>query len=201
MIGLYGPIFFQSGSTNLSTFDGLKKTVTARWGAHEVWMDKPMLEYSGPQLIEVNFTMELIKPFTVDPLATVILLEETMDLAIPYPLVIGMKPMGRGMSLFVLTSLSHQPKYFYRSGQWLGCSVEVQLKEYPNISLSNILQALGGAFGNSPAPDAQAGPLPSSLSTPEATAYPTIANDPVSPGPEISQNAGGITSVAIASRL
>jgi phage protein U len=185
MIGLYGPIFFQSGSTNLSTFDGLKKTVTARWGSHEVWMDKPMLEYSGPQLIEVNFTMELIKPFTVDPLATVILLEETMDLAVPYPLIIGMKPMGRGMSLFVLTSLSHQPKYFYRSGQWLGCSVEVQLKEYPNISLSNLIQALGGAFSNDPAPDVQAGSLPSSVSQPEAAG----ANVPYAQAaPTISQN-------------
>jgi phage protein U len=156
MIGLYGPIFFQSGSTNLCTFDGMKKTVTARFGSHEVWMDKPMLEYSGPQLIEIAFTMELITPFTVDPLTTVIMLEEIMDLATPLPLVIGMKPMGRGMSLFVLTSLSHQPKYFYRSGQWMGCSVDVQLKEYPNITLSNLIQALGGAANQTAPSDVSA---------------------------------------------
>jgi hypothetical protein len=114
MIGLYGPVFFHSGSTGLTTFDAMKKTVTARWGVHEVWLDKPMLEYAGPELIEISFTMELIKPFTTDPLGMIILLEETMDLAIPYPLVIGLKPMGRGMSLFVLTSLTHEMKYFYR---------------------------------------------------------------------------------------
>jgi phage protein U len=147
MIGLYGPILFHSGTTGLQTFDEMKKTVTARWGTHDVWLQKPLLEYSGPQLIEITFRMELIKPFTADPLMSIIMLEEIMDLATPLPLVIGMKPMGRGLSMFVLTSLSHQMKYFYRNGGLLGASVEVQLKEYVSNPLSNLMKALGGLFG------------------------------------------------------
>jgi len=193
MIGLYGPIFFHSG-TPVTTFDNMKKTVTARWGSHDVWMDKPLLEYSGPQLIEISFTMELITPFTADPLGTVFLLEETMDLAIPYPLVIGMKPMGRGMSLFVMTSLSSQPKYFYRSGSWLGCSVEVQLKEYPNISLSNLIQALGGVFGGQTPGAGTTGPFGTDAAStgaavnqgPELVGSPGDAGaGPVNAGPEL----------------
>lgn len=193
MIGLYGPIFFQSGNP-VTTFDNMKKTVTARWGSHEVWLDKPLLEYSGPQLIEVSFTMELITPFTADPLGTVILLEETMDLAIPYPLIIGMKPMGRGMSLFVMTSLSSQPKHFYRNGSWLGCSVEVQLKEYPNISLSNLMQALGGVFGGGQTGASATGPFGTDAASssaavnqgPELVGSPGDAGaGPVNMGPEL----------------
>jgi hypothetical protein len=125
----------------------MKKTVTARWGNHAVHLSKPLLEYGGPELIEISFKMELVKPFTVDPLMTIVMLEEIMDLAIPLPLVIGMKPMGRGFSLFVLTSLTHEMKYFYRGGGLLGASVEVQLKEYPTtINLSSLTRALGGVF-------------------------------------------------------
>jgi hypothetical protein len=125
----------------------MSKTVTARWGDHAIHLDKPLLEYSGPQLIELSFKMELVKPFTADPLGTIIVLEEIMDLAIPLPLIVGMKPMGRGFSLFVLTSLKHQMKYFYRGGGLMGASVEVELKEYPTtISISSLTRALGGVF-------------------------------------------------------
>ena len=146
MIGVYGPIFFTPGNP-VTTFDNMKKTVTARWGEHEVWLGMPLLEYAGPKLIEVSFTMELIKPFTMDPMGAVTILEGMMDSATPAPLIVGMKPMGRGMSMFVMTSLSSQPKFFYRGGEWMGCSVEVQLKEYPSTSSpNNLMQALGGAF-------------------------------------------------------
>jgi hypothetical protein len=188
MIGLYGPIFFHSGTTGLSTFDAMKKTVTARWGDHALHLAKPLLEYGGPQLIEISFKMELIKPFTVDPLMTIVMLEEIMDLAIPLPLIIGVKPMGRGLSLFVLTSLSHEMKYFYRGGGLLGASVDVQLKEYPMTPqqlLSSLKQALGGVFGGGATTptgtvttgpltqvgtDANAGTLPDGLTAPDQLA-------------------------------
>lgn len=180
MIGMYGPVFFQSGQP-VTTFDNMKKTVSARWGNHDIWLDKPLLEYSGPQLIEINFTMELITPWTADPLGTVFLLEETMDLALPYPLVIGMKPMGRGMSLFVMTSLSSEPKYFYRGGQWMGCSVEVQLKEYANISISSLTKALGGALGGGNSQDPTTGPYGTDAAS---------SNAAVNQGPELVGSPG-----------
>jgi hypothetical protein len=210
MIGLYGTIFFHSGTTGLTTFNELKKTVTARWGDHPVHLSKPLLEYSGPQLIEITFRMELIKPFTADPLATIIILEEIMDLAIPLPLIIGMKPMGRGFSLFVLTSLSHEMKYFYRGGGLLGASVEVQLKEYPTtISISSLMRALGGVFGQGGAgpaavattptgevqvgqvqqvgTDANATAIPANIAATEKTAYDVSVDNTL---PQIAQNAG-----------
>jgi hypothetical protein len=205
MIGLYGTIFFHSGSTGLSTFNEMRKTVTARWNDHPVHMSKPLLEYSGPQLIEVTFRMELIKPFTVDPLSTIITLEEIMDLAIPLPLIIGMKPMGRGVSLFVLTNLQHEMKYFYRDGGLLGASVEVQLKEYPDtFTISNLMRALGGLFGQAgpsaglqPVTDVSAGGLSPAMSADDIAGYNAGLNeaDPFAAGgsldPTIAQNAAG----------
>jgi hypothetical protein len=179
MIGLYGPIFFHSGSTGLTTFDEMRKTVSARWGDHPVHLQKPLLEYGGPQLIEIGFRMELIKPFTMDPLAAIIMLEEIMDLAIPLPLIIGMKPMGRGVSLFVLTQLQHTMKYFYRDGGLLGASVEVQLKEYPDNIISTLMRALGGGGGGQgPANDANVGPLSDVSSSDPASTSPQMFLNP-----------------------
>jgi hypothetical protein len=175
----------------------MSKTVTARWGEHPVHLAKPLLEYGGPQLIEISFKMELVKPFTTDPLATIIVLEEIMDLAIPLPLVVGMKPMGRGFSLFVLTSLKHQMKYFYRGGGLLGASVDVELKEYPTtISISSIMRALGGVFGQGGAASSTGGvtgtdvngdPIPADVVATEKNAYDVSVDQTL---PQLAQNAG-----------
>lgn len=186
-IGTYGPIIFGTGPTGVLTFDNFKKTVTARWGTHEVYQDKPLLEYAGPNLIEVAFTMGLISPITSDPTAAIVTLQETMDLALPYPLTIGMLPVGRDASLFILESLEVNPKYFYRGGTIIGAEVAVKLKEYPTNFISTLLQALGGLFGgggaaSTVAPDIQAPSNPVQLA-PEVRVgqpvqvYPTIAED------------------------
>jgi hypothetical protein len=176
MIGMYGPIFFEAATSP----EGIKKTVGARWGTHELWRAKPLLEYAGPSLIGLEFKMIFIKPFTADPLAMVILLEETMDLALPYPLILGIKPMGRGASLFVMEDLTVSPQYFFQGGAFLGVEVEVKLKEYPDNLISTLLAALGGVFGGGGATgtvtvgqltqDVSAGAMPATLAQPETAA-------------------------------
>jgi Phage P2 GpU len=145
MIGMYGFVIFTSGGFGrLNTFDELRKSVSARWEPHDIIKGKPLLEYGGPALIEVEFTMNFIKPMTTDPTVMMITLEQIMDFALPLPLVIGLKPMGRGASLFVMSDLSENPKYFYRNGQIIAASVEVRLMEYATGFLfGNISQALG----------------------------------------------------------
>jgi hypothetical protein len=183
----------------------MKKTVTARWGDHPIHLSKPLLEYAGPQLIEITFRMELIKPFTVDPLMTIIMLEEIMDLATPLPLIIGMKPMGRGLSLFVLSSLSHEMKYFYRGGGLLGASVEVQLKEYPMSPaalLNSLSKALGGVFGRgggaAVGTNANAAAIPTSTAATEQAAYNASVDKTL---PQLAQNAGNPVPVNLESGI
>lgn len=173
MIGAYGPVIFGTVGGAVCTFDGMKKTVSARWGVHEVFGDKPMLEYSGPQLIEVEFDMNLIVPFTVNPRATITLLQEFMDLAIPNPLVIGSMPMGRDASLFIMTSLEVSPEYFFRGGSIIGAKVRVSLKEYPTNFVSNLLKALKGAILG----DVKAPTDPSALNTEAANNAPIVLDN------------------------
>lgn len=193
MIGLYGipplGVIFQSGTGNITTFDDLRKTTRARWGVHEIFQGKPQLEYAGAELIELSFSMNFIKPMTTDPTAAMFILEEMMDLAIPGPFVVGLKPMGRGMSLFVMEELEENPKYFFQGGGIIGASVQVKLKEYPDNFLNTLLGALGGLGGFNPAnfnPDVVAPEVPELVNNEAAAALPAVKP---------------ITSVAIASRL
>jgi Phage P2 GpU len=106
------------------------------------------LEYGGPQLIEIEFSMNFIKPLTTDPVLMMTVLEEIMNLAIPLPLIIGLKPMGRASSLFVMNDLSENPKFFFRNGQVIAASVDVRLIEYAtSFNFGNLAQALGGTLG------------------------------------------------------
>jgi phage protein U len=194
MLGLYGPVFFTTIFGGVNTFDDLKKTTSTRWGTHELWQQLPLLEYTGPHLIELSFKMNFILPITTDPAGAMFLLEQMQYSATPYPLVIGLMPMGRGPSLFVMESLEENPKYFFRGGSIIGASVEVKLKEYPiSFGLNNLLSALGGAFGSSTPTDVVGAALPAAVVSTEqaaaATASPVVANLPAP------------TNVAIASRL
>lgn len=172
MIGLYGPVVFGTTGAGVSTFDDMHKTVSARWGVHEVFGAKPMLEYSGPQLIELTFSMDLITPATVNPTSTITMLQEIMDLAIPLPLVIGSMPMGRDASLFVMQSLEVIPEYFFRKGTIMGAKVQVSLKEYPTNIISSLLNALGGALG---------GLIPGNVQAPTSTALIGTENAGIAP--------------------
>jgi phage protein U len=185
---MYGAIVFGTSHGVVSTFNDLKKTVSARWSTHEVFGDKPMLEYAGPELISLTFEMELITPVTINPTATIVQLQEIMDLAIPLPLVIGKIPMGRDASLFVMESLDVNPEYFFRGGTIMGAKVNVTLKEYPTNFVSSLLNALKGAVGG-----LLGGLIPANVKA--ATPIAQLATEAAAAAP------AKITSVAIASRM
>ena len=193
MIGLYGPIVFVTGVI----VDDMKKSVAARWGTHEIWQAKPVLEYAGPSLIEISFKISLLKPFTIDPTGSIVALQEIMDLATPLPLILGLLPLGRGSSLFIMESLEVEYLYFFQGGGIMGANCDVKLKEYPDPGLIQTLKAaLGGAFGSSGGspttatgdvqvgqlqPDVNAGPLPADTVTQEGG----TATSNLNQGPEL----------------
>lgn len=182
MTGLYGPIIFGTGYGG-NDFQDMRKTVSARWLPHEVHQNKPLLEYGGPQLIELEFTMKWCLPISGDPTSAIFILQEIMDLAIPNPLIIGFLPMGRGSSLFVMTELSWNPSYFFRGGTMIAANASVHLKEYVDtLGMSSLASALGNGGGSGIAGDVGAGSLPSSLSAPEI-ANSAITNSPLGGNP------------------
>jgi len=187
MTGIYGPIVFGTGYGG-NDFQDMRKTVSARWLSHEVHLNKPLLEYGGPQLIEVEFTMKWMLPISGDPVSAIFILQEIMDLALPLPLFIGLLPVGRGSSLFVMQELQISPKYFVQGGVLIGADAQVHLKEYVDtLALNSLLQALGA--GNT-ASDVNAGSLPTDMVNTEsagssANNVVNTTNNPANQGPEL----------------
>ena len=146
MIGVFGltpPIIFGASPLGTVTFEDMSKTQEARWADHEVHLSLPLSEFIGPNLSEIEFTMNFIQGWTMDPTLGIIAVETAINLSLPGPLIIGLKPMGRGMSLFTIRSIVEKPKFFQpNNGSILAATIGVKLKEYimiPSLGLLNYL--------------------------------------------------------------
>lgn len=94
-------------------------------------MQLPVLEFVGPGLSEVSFTMNFNTEWHTDPIASLAILRTFARHGIVAPLIIGHRPLViSGFNLWVLTKLEEEQKWFMRNGTLQGASVTVNLKEY-----------------------------------------------------------------------
>lgn len=94
-------------------------------------MQLPVLEFVGPGLSEVSFTMNFNTEWHTDPIAPLAILRTFARHGIVAPLIIGHRPLViSGFNLWVLTKLEEEQKWFMRNGTLQGASVTVNLKEY-----------------------------------------------------------------------
>lgn len=68
-IGSLGSIVFEVSSRKVRTFRDLKRTHKARFATHNLIGNKPMLEYIGPDVAEITFTMQLSASLGINPTA------------------------------------------------------------------------------------------------------------------------------------
>ena len=64
-----GNIVFEVSSRKVRTFRDLKRTHKARFATHNLIGNKPMLEYIGPDVAEITFTMQLSASLGINPTA------------------------------------------------------------------------------------------------------------------------------------
>lgn len=124
-LGLLGTIPFVCSASLALTFKDLQVERTDRWATHEVIGQKPKLEYIGPELLQVSFSIQLNSALGVTPLAALVALREMMETHEPQRLLIGSDYLGR----FVIESMSESRKHHNNYGQCVFCEVSVTLKE------------------------------------------------------------------------
>jgi hypothetical protein len=90
----------------------------------------PILEFTGPGITQVTFTMNFSKQWGSDPTASLLILKAYLKWGFISPLLVGMRPLTIGFNLFVCTSVAEEHKYFDGKGRLFGAAAEVQLKEY-----------------------------------------------------------------------
>lgn len=128
--GIYGAIIFGRAQGRIMTFHEVERKYTGRYTSHLVHMRKPLLEWAGNDLVEITMRVNLDASWCGDPLPLLAQWHLFHENALVAPLVVGTKPMGPGLSLFVITELSELHKHWLSKGRLLAVELSVTFKEY-----------------------------------------------------------------------
>lgn len=130
LAGCYGVVIFEASRKRVHTFSELKVKNENRYAQHDVHLQMPILEFTGPGLTEVSFAMNFNKEWGSDPFISLSMLRLYMATGFVAPLLVGNRPVTLGWNLFVVTSVDEEHKFYDARGTLFGASVQVSLKEY-----------------------------------------------------------------------
>lgn len=140
--GIYGPIAFGKARGRIMTFEDIERKYSGRFGTHMVHLRKPLLEWAGNDLLEITMKVSLNAAWCGDPLPLLAQWHFLHENALACPLVVGFKPMGPGLSLFVITELRERHRQWLSGGQLISVEVDVTFKEYIPFA-EGLLSAVG----------------------------------------------------------
>jgi hypothetical protein len=150
--GLYGAVIFGRLQGRIMTFHEIDRKYRGRFTAHMPHLRKPLLEWAGNDLVEIEMKVHLNAAWCGDPLPLLALWHLFHENAISAPLIIGGKPMGPGLSLFVITELHEHHKHWLQGGRLIAVELGVTFKEYIPFSEGLLsmfgLPDLGGFVGS-----------------------------------------------------
>jgi Phage P2 GpU len=130
MEGIFGAIIFGRSRGRIHTFYEIERKYTGRFGAHMVHLRKPLLEWAGNDLIELSMHVNLNASWCGDPNPILAEWHFFHENAIAAPLIVGGKPMGPGLSLFVVTDMAESHKHWLPGGQLIAVEINISFKEY-----------------------------------------------------------------------
>jgi Phage P2 GpU len=143
--GLYGTVVFGVLGRGAHAYYDLHRHSKARFSDHDIHLQKPVSERTGPGLVELDFMMNLSTRWGPNPHVMLAQLKLYHDNGIAALLWLGAKPAGPGMSLFTLRELDESHKFFSRTGIVIGCEVQVKMVEhqpfqalYAGVQQSNV---------------------------------------------------------------
>lgn len=128
LVGFMADIPFIVSSHYIRTFDDYGRGSGGRWAQHDIIGDKPVLEFLGPDVEKISFTMLLRADQGVSPAKELEKLRKLRDTGKYFPLVIGGKLIGN--NLWVMESLDENVAFWGKYGNILSAKVSVTLKEY-----------------------------------------------------------------------
>ena len=128
--GIYGAVIFGRAVGRIHTFHEIERKYQGRFSAHMVHLRKPLLEWAGNDLLKIEMKINIDASWAGDPLPILAAWHDLHESALSAPLVIGGKPMGPGLSLFVITALHELHKHWLVGGRLLAVELSVSFEEY-----------------------------------------------------------------------
>jgi Phage P2 GpU len=140
--GIYGSIVFGRARGRFQTFEEINRKYSGRYGEHQVHLRKPLLEYGGPALVECEYNVSLDASWCGNPIPLLAEWHFYQESALAAPLIVGNKPMGPGLSLFVITDLAEHHKHWLPRGRLIAVELHISFKEYIPFT-EGLLSSLG----------------------------------------------------------
>lgn len=127
MIGSYGDTVFTSSNGKVLTYTGLNKSADARYNEHALIGRKPLLEFIGPSLSDVTYSIRLDSSQGVNPDDEINKITDIRDEGVAKPLFFGNNFQG----YFVVVSVSESRRVTNpRTGSLMLADLSLTLKEY-----------------------------------------------------------------------
>lgn len=128
MIGLLGSLRFRVNDNKVFTFSNMKREVSASWNTMERIGQKPISEFSGPNLQTISLDITLDASLGVRPRQMLEILERMTESGQANELVIGRKMVGKNK--WVITKCSQAWDVILRGGELYRANVSISLQEY-----------------------------------------------------------------------
>ena len=129
LIGSWGPIVFEISGELAKTFSEMTQKSAGRWAEHNPVNTKPLSEFLGPGLDELEMQMIFSKALGVEPQESYDELREETRKGEHYPLILGGFPLSG--NFWYVKEISAVSKAFGpRDGKILWQECTVNFKEY-----------------------------------------------------------------------
>lgn len=129
VLGTFGDIVFEVSNQRINTFYDFIREATARYEQHQRILQKPKLEFLGPEADQITFTMRFDIRFGItDVKAEMDRLLRKCREGKAETLIIG--GFRYGLHKWVVESVRQTMKVFDGNGRLLAGEVEATLREY-----------------------------------------------------------------------
>ena len=127
-IAQWGSFTFGVSSEQVLTFCKMKRAYSGRWVSHDVWGEKPKMEYMGPAMQEVTLEVILDAEYGINPLESLRLFREACERGEVNHFYIG----GRRLSDngFYIVSGTEDWKTVWSGGELIRATAELTFGEY-----------------------------------------------------------------------
>lgn len=126
-IGTLGSVVFETSSKTVKTFRDYKRNCSARIGTHEIIGRKPVLEFLGPGIETVTFSVLLNSALGVKPEEEIEKLRKIRDEGQVVHLIMNNKPVTNNK--WMLESIDEE-NTLGKGGAIVAIKASISLKEY-----------------------------------------------------------------------
>lgn len=130
-IGSYAGLAFEVTDKKVLTFDEFSRETSPRWDTHEIQSNKPLLEFRGPGLDEITFTIKLRADLGVNPKKQIEKLRNFANSGKTSLFVLGSKAISSNH--WVIDTLRETVQKVDNKGNILSIEAELTLKEYMKL--------------------------------------------------------------------